>query len=794
MPTRWEQFTFTGVDAVSRSGTVDTGEVTLNAEGTAQLSARMALSSTQRERATLEVTVRDSSGQETSAWRTFTTYPGDYEVGVRNGSNWVEGGAPLDLDAVVVDHAGNPVAGRTVQARILREGWHTYWEWSEHGADDGAGEAGAYQSRRTQERSVVHECALTSGNEPVRCAWVPTQPGTYVLEATVTDARNRRSVASRRLYVAAPGEHPDRDPPGAPIQITPSQRDWFVGDRARIAFECPWPEAEALVTVAREGRLHTERRRVQAGGVVMELPVTAEMVPNAYVTVSLVKPRSGDLRRTGEFDLSAPDLRWGATEIRVRPQTAPMRVDLHVGAETVLPGTDVPIDVTVDDGNGHPLQAEVALYAVDEGTLRLTSYNTPDPTSGLLPRHAPVFAMEDLRRQLVTRVNFPALPGASGDGSDADSRAEMRDDREVFDPTPLWMPHLVTDAQGRVHATLHVPSRNTQYRVMAVAIDTGMRSGRAFTNITAKRPVVLRPSFPRTLTEGDRFEAAVFLHNTEESAVDATVTPVVVDARGATHREASRTVHLEPRAEVRVGHMVEATGDHVEVKFEVTANNASDTASARIPVQPRVRWSRAGTVGAVRGERSLTLTLPSGSSAGRDDVTLLLATHPFVGIDGAMADLDDTWYGGTEPLSAALLGWTSLASLDAGLRPARWSRAEVRRRGEQTLLHLAEVQNSSGGFATWSAEGEAYPYLTAYALHAIVAAHRLGWTVPEGMRERAISWLASAVDPSNGQTYLHNSRARSTAARSTTRRWAGTTSSPSRCACSPKRAAPTARA
>jgi hypothetical protein len=740
-PVRWDPYTFASVDAVSREGTADSGEMTLDAQGRGEVSTRASISASQREKATIEVSVRDASGQETSAWRSVTIYPADHEVAVRKGPAWVERGVALDVDAVVIDHDGNPAAGRPVLARIVREGWHSYWEWSEHGADDEAGTAGAWQARRNRNREVVHSCTLTSTTEAVHCTMTPTRPGTYVLEAETTDAHGRRSIASRRLYVAGPGEHPDRDPPGAPVQVTPSRRDWFVGERARIAFECPWPEAEALVSVLREGSIYTERRRVQAGGVVMEVPVTAAMVPNAFVTVSLVRPRTAAARGPGEFDLDAPDLRWGVTELGVRPQAAPLQVALSLGATTVRPGVDVPIDVTVRDGDGRAVSAEIALYAVDEGTLRLTSYTTPDPTRGLLPRRGAQFALEDLRRQLVTRIDLPALPGASGDGGEEAERG-LRDSREVFDPTPLWLPHVTTDAQGNAHATLRVPSRNTQYRVMAVAVDTGMRAGGASATLTASRPVVMRAAFPRALTEGDRFEAAAFLHNAEQTGIEATVVPIVGD-----QRRAARTVRLEPGAEVRVAESLVAEGDAVDVRFEVTAGGATDSVASRIPVQPKVRWSRAGTVGGVQESRTLTLDLPDDVSPSHGAVTLQLATHPFVGVDGAMEDLLDAPWGGTEALAASVLGWSSLSRLDVGLRPAQWSSHEVRARLGASLASLAENQQSNGAFGAWSAASEnSHPYISAWALRAIVAAERAGVRAPEGVRERATTWLAQAVN------------------------------------------------
>ena len=69
----------------------------------------------------------------------------------------------------------------------------------------------------------------------------------------------------------------------------------------------------------------------------------------------------------------------------------------------------------VNDAEGNPVEIAAivvwqvtdtsrALYAVDEATLRVTGYHAPDPLLGLLPRLAPAFAWEDLRRALVSRI------------------------------------------------------------------------------------------------------------------------------------------------------------------------------------------------------------------------------------------------------------------------------------------------------------------------------------------------------------------------------------------------------
>ena len=739
---RWEPYAFGPAGISPRPGTIAAGELALDGAGAGAVETAVALSAPVREDVLLEVTIADASGRTTSARRGFHAYPADFEVGVRRSPAWIEGGAPLDVETIVIAHDDTPAAGRRVEARILREGWHRYWEWAGGGREEA--EDGSYKERRARKTEVVHRCAQTSTAEPVHCAWTPDRPGTYLLEATTRDAGGRRSTASQRVYVAAPGEHPDRDPPGTAVALTPSKRRWDVGETAEIAFESPFEEAEALLEVEREGVLFAERTRVPAGGHVFRFEVTPSMVPNAFVALTLVRPRTGP---PGEpLDLAAPDLRVGMTEIDVRPTTAPLDVSVAVPAATATAGDDVPIRVEVTDRSGAGVAAEVALFAVDEGTLRLTGYHAPDPLDGLLPRLAPSFAWEDLRRSLVSRLEPSLLPSPGGDGGDGEAAPPpRREDRERFDPTPLWLPHLVTDASGRADAVLHLPARPTQYRIMAVAVDAGAGAGKGETTLTASMPVVVRPALPGFAAAGDRFEAAAFIHNTEDEPVDVEVTPVV----DGVPRE-PQTVHLGPYAEERVSEWIAPDrAQPLTVRFEARSEGGAALAEATVEVIPRGREVRSEAVGAVDGSRRVALRVPEGAIAGSGALTLTVAAHPFVGFDVSFERLlaGDA---GVEPTAASVVALAAYAALDlsrgaSGRRPGRVSAEEVLARGAAATGRLVRLQTPSGGFGAFSRSDAPDPYLTAYALHALVAARRAGFTAGHAAADRARDHLAEVV-------------------------------------------------
>lgn len=753
MPQRWSEYRFASVEASTPSGTIDSGDLNLDAEGRAEVSAQLSLGAARRGRVTVEAEVTDSAGHTYAARETVAVYPADHEVGLRQGDDWVALDEELDLEAILIDHEGELAGGQEITARIVREGWHSWWEWSTHARSEGPLEGEGFRLRRNRRAQEVSRCELTTSDvDPVHCTHTPAEPGTYLLEVTYEDEQGRQSTASRRVYVAGPDEHPDRDPPGAPIEVTPTQRRWQVGDTAELAFEAPWGGGQALITVEREGVISSERREIEAGGQVIRLPITAQMVPNVFVGVTLVRPRTAAPEE--EVDLDAPDLRFGVTELQIQPATSHLEVDLDLGADEARSGEQVPITVLVTDADGQPAQAEVALWAVDEGTLRLTDYQVPNPTSGVFRRRPAAFAWDDLRRSLVSRIEPPPMPLAGGDGRRSGESDSLPPEGEAFDPTPLWLAHLETGPDGRVSANFDLPHRETEYRVMAVALDEGIRWGRAEQQLVASQPVVLRAAFPRFVRAGDTFRASVFVHNTTEEAMTVRVTSTIAGDHGE-----PQVIELEPGAEQRVSQQVTAPqSGPMELRFEAEGGGYRARAVESLSVQPAGRFVRSSVIGGDEPGDWFSIGLPEGTPSTGGEVILTVASHPFLGFEGAVAALEDSYWFNTDALASTLLGMAAYAELGVIGRPGSWSTEELRARGERVARELLDLQNYEGGFGYWRSGEISNPRVTAYAFHALQRAHAAGIPVPEPELERIRDHLADLARSSFfGDAYSRHS-------------------------------------
>ena len=715
---RWSELSFgpenDGVDAT----TVASGEARLGGDGRATIHPSLAdLATPRRAKLTLETEVRDRSGQTTTAHRTIVVHPAAYEVGLAPMPVWVaqclgDACPGLHAQTVVVDVEDAAVAGRPVHVRFHREGWQQWWQRS--------GER--MQARRQHRRELVHECSLTSaGEETTGCRYVPERPGRYVVEATVADDDGRRAVATRSVYVAGPDEAPDRDPPGARITVTPSATRYRVGQTAELALEAPWA-GELLITVERDGVLHRSRERVPAGGHVVRVPVTEAMVPNAFVSVALVRPRVGP--PGARADVLGPDLRFGMATVRALPAEAAIALEVSAPDEA-RPGAEVTVRVHADRST------EVALWAVDEGILRMTRWEAPDLTQGLYPTRGTTFAWEDLRRLLAARV-APPEQRAGGDGGS--SARTLRPREPVRVATPLWAPHLQTDADGNAEATFTLPDRDTEYRIVAVAMDERGSSGSTTRSLVARRSVVAREALPRFVTEGDELQAIFFVTNTgaEPESVRAEWS-----IGQATHSE---RLWLRPGEERRLTHRVQTPVGQLTlpIHLQVVTQAGRQRVGRDLPIAPAAHWTSRHAFGAAAGGQTATaigLRFPDGAT-GR--AHLFVAAHPFLG--ARVVDRDLEGWADLEHRAARLIALVSQRTLQEHMDLALDDgalQAEAALALERVLGH----QGPSGAFGRYQAEGWSTPAEGTVATHALILAHRSGLAVPPVALQSALRWL-----------------------------------------------------
>ena len=301
------------------------------------------------------------------------------------------------------------------------------------------------------------------------------------------------------------------------LVLKTDREHYAPGEKAVVSFPVP-DTSSVLVTVSRGGnvvhsRWHTPRTRNTTQ---VEIPITADMAPNAYVTISVIQPH----RQTAN---DRPLRMYGVVPLRVAdPDT---RLDLTLTAPDELKPEDS-FEVVVQTGDGKP--AQLTLAVVDEGLLDITQFSTPDPWRAFFGKLRLGLHISDLFGQVIG-VNIGDVFKTFAIGGDAALAAYRRDrlpeeQKQRFKSVSLFEGPVATDGQGRAAVSFSMPNYVGSVRIMAVAA-RGNAYGSVEKTVPVKTDLMVLPTLPRVLRPGDRIAvpATVFAMRDSLGSVEVAI-------------------------------------------------------------------------------------------------------------------------------------------------------------------------------------------------------------------------------------------------------------------------------
>lgn len=717
---------------------------------------------------TLEAEVTDVSRQRSTDRATITVHPAEAYVGIRSATRgFGEEGKPLEVELIAAAPDGTRRTGLSIELNVTRRTWKSIRKKS-------AGDRWEVITEPVDEPEST--CRVTSAATPQVCRFTPSAGGMFMLEAMLVDAAGRKQKTRNGLYVLGSGwvswqrDGTDR------IDLVPDRELYDVGDTARVLVKSPFPDAEAIVTVERAGVMSARRLRLDGAARAIPVPIDESMVPNAYVSVVLVRGRVPTDQQVGEgADPGRPEFKIGYCELKVERKSRRLAVEITPQQAEYRPRRKVEVDLAVTDAKGAPAKAQLSVWAVDETVLRLTAYQPPDPIEAIYtPRPLSVRTAEPLVN-LVLRRWYGEKGGSAPGGGGGPEGGEIR---SLFKTTVLFAPEVVTGDDGRARVAFDLPDNLTSYRIIALAVGDDERFGTGAGSIRVAKPLLAIPALPRVARVGDRFEAGVVVRA-------ANPAPVTVEVRAeaeggvALQKDAARKVTLaggraqEVRFEFRGVDPEPAT-----LRFTVLGEGERDAVEQRLVVAPATEPETVALYGDTETERVETLARPKKA---RDDVgglTLSLASSALSSYSGAMRQLVDYPYGCAEQLASRLVPFAALRRIqrDYGLAPeGEAERTEAREREsrrfaawldlppaqanapdgvvEETVLALTRLQRADGGFGYWPNSRESSPWASAWAVLALAAAKEAGYPVGANLLADGQRYLAEVVAPGKPVRY-----------------------------------------
>ena len=718
-------------------------------------------------RVTLEAEVADVNRQRIANRAELHVHPAALYAGIRqrNVEGFAEVGKPVSLEAVAVSPEGKRQKAE-VKVTVLRRDWKFVRKKT-------AGDRWETLSEPVEE--PVATCTAKVEQVPGACTFTPKAPGLHVVQAEVVDAQKRTQTTRSSLYVVGEGwvswQRNDSDR----IDLVTDKAVYDVGETAKVLVKSPFPSAEAVLTVEREGVSSARHLRLKGAATTVEVPVGEGGIPDVYVGVVLVRGRvaQADGPESGE-DPGRPQVRVGYAKLKVEKKSKRLAVEVTPERTQYRPREKVKVALRTSDWKGAGVPAEVAVWAVDEGVLRLTGYEPPDPLDALQPERGLSVRIGEPLIHLVRRTVYADKGMSSGGGGGAEGGGGIR---SRFKTTVLFAPAVVTGVDGRAEVEFTLPDNLTTYRIMALAIDRGDRGGKGGSSIQVAKPLLAMPALPRLARVGDTVEAGVVVHapsgKIKEVEVSATASgPLKLLG------ETRRTVALpegKPR-EVRFRYLAEGSGEAV-LRFAVSGGGEQDAVEQRLPVRIPTQIEAVALAGETKDTARGQLSTPAGVRPDVGGLEVTMASTVLGGYGEAMRQLVDYPYGCLEQMSSRLVPFVALRELHGVFklpwRPesargwvgedaiARWGTTDPDEVAAKTVKAIEALQHHDGGYGYWSSDSCSSPHGSAYAVLALGRAAEVGYPVDrDGLRRgqqflakvaagsvATCSWWSREVDP-----------------------------------------------
>jgi len=718
-----------------------------SAEGVLDKEGRLGLSVpliAEKERGTvsadLEATVQSPSRRSISNRIATFVHRGEFYLGLRPSSGFLKKGEALSVDVIAALPDGALQAGRSASVKLIKREWRSVRK---------AGLGGRLEWISEKNDTVIEtQNVKSAGAGPVAVRFQPAKSGLYLILAEARDGSGNDIGTSTYVYITGDDyvawERSDDDA----IELVPDAPSYRPGETARILVKSPYEKAKALVTVEREFVMKSEVVEISGSTAEIAVPISPEMIPNAFVSVLLIQGRTAPSSPQAVEDSGKPSFKIGYADLSVDPSEKRLDLDIQPNQADYQPGDFVEVRLKAKDRQGGGTVANVAVAVVDLGVINLIGYQQPDLFSAFYGERALSVETAESRVHVVGQRQYGQKGENPGGGGEAGAAAAMSLSevqlRGDFKSTAYWNPSVTTDERGDAVVKFKLPDNLTTFRVMAVAQTRDSRFGRGSTDFKVRKPFLMLPALPRFARVGDSFQGGVLLTNTGSARGSARM---IVKVTGlATSDKLERVVDLEAGAstEVLFAFRAEKPGQ-ARLEFRAEMNGKTDGLEAVFPVEQPRPLITLGFSGQAETSQDETVRIPKEIHPDLGEIDLRASASALNGLRTRLSELVDYPYLCLEQRLSRVLPFLVAGPVVRDFKLTDLAPADIEKMIRDTLREITACQKDNGGFSLWADSPFDSPYVTAYAAFALQKAYEAGIPIDKSVLDRALDYLRNVL-------------------------------------------------
>lgn len=714
--------------------TIASGTKKLNAKGNVKVAVKLPkkISGSGLIRAVFEAGVSAANGQHLFSRGYAFVHRADIYPGIKLKNNFTEQGKEWSADIIALSSEGKILAGKNLKAEIVKEKWYGVHR---------AGLGGRLEWVNSSKEIPVITKNIVSAEKPVEISFVPDEGGSYIIRLSGEDGKGNKTVTSVSFYVSGNAWWKQED--SDIVEVIPEKDTYSVGEDADFMIKSPWDNATALITVEREGVMNHFVHKIVGGADKVRIPVKEEYIPNAYISVVIVKGRTenNNCLASNCEDAGKPQGRFGYATFKVNPRERNINVSAKTDKADYRPGDTVKLKIKTTDDSNKPLKTEITVSVVDEGVLSLTAYTTPNIFSDFYGSRPLNVTTADSRLNIIGQRNYGEKGERRGGGggfslSGADLRAN-------FMPTAYWNPSVKTNINGEAEVSFVLPDNLTRFKVSLTAAED-KRFGSGETSFTVSKPLMLRSALPFFARVGDKFNCGSILQNFSHETISGNYQAAIKGNSITSSNNGRQDFSLAPGEILSFNNNCKA-GQKGEASFifSASADKEKDALKYDLPVRETDNYEYAFLFGTTENKIKQGMEIPYPGAKG--EVSIALSSNSGAELKGVENYINNYEY----------------ASLSVRLSQAYLALLKNDKKQAVSIINgLGGYQTENGGFSYWINGKNSDTYVTAFFMEVANNIKNLkGFNLQNSLkraRERLSHTLNNSEERDNNAVYPYS--------------------------------------
>ena len=683
---------------------------------------------------TVEADIYDPNNQVVSNRVSVPVHKSEVYVGINSEDYSVQPGTEAAFNVITLGPDGKEISDKEVELKLFQRTWNSIRKKSVDGE---------YYFDNEAKDELIDTVKFRTGKNGKAIAKITIPSGgQFRAIARVKDSKRRASKAGTSIYAWSstyinwPHKNNDK------IEIIADKPEYKVGETANFLVKSPFQGkgVKALLTVERENVISKKVIDVQSNSQVFEVPVTEDLIPNAYVSVVIIKAREGETFNEHGLDTGSPSFKMGYKKILVETEQKELNMSLKTDKKKYGPGETVTVHLKATDFFGKPLESEFSLGVVDMSVLALTGFQMPDLMNDFYNERRLGVRTSEMLTYFIERFK----PGSKGGGG-ADPESKKRGN---FRDTAYWNPNIITDENGKAEITFQLPDNLTTWKLLAIANTKDSKFGAVAEEIVETKKVILRPVRPRFAVADDEILLGAIVHNFMDTDKEFNVSLSGEGFSSEEKREKKMRIKANEKIKVNFPIKIERE-EKVVLNFKAETQGARDEIEETIPVFVFGTPQSVASSGFTENIATEVLSVPSKKDAPSGDLEVSISPSLASYLPKGLEYLVHFPYGCAEQTVSSFLPNIVVNKLQGFEAFKISSDEELSKNIIGGLERLYAFQRYDGGFGYWENSYTSHPYLSAYILFALNETKKSGFAVDSGVIDKTKDYLNSILRNQN---------------------------------------------